>query len=322
MLWHPKVANPTYDGLYAIVDVPHPHGLSVEDVTRAVLGDKLEGGKHGASLVQLRAKHASTEQRKAWLRAMAPICRDADVALVCNDDVEAALDLPEVDGLHLGQDDDGAETLAEIRARRDDLFVGLSTHDLTQLRDAQRQGPDYLAFGPVASTQSKANPDPVVGLSGLEDAGRVASKPLVAIGGLDQTRAGKAIQHGARMAAVIGALARPTVEATRAAAIELAKALQYAARPLSVDEVAELIPVLDPDLLAELARWGDSLSVHLALELPARFSPRVTDGVASYRYCEVLDLIHALGKRPHESWEQWRTRGHHDPNVVQLRRPR
>ena len=321
MLWHPDVANPTYEGLYAIVDVPHPHGLSVEDVTRAILGDRPEGGKHGASLVQLRAKHATTEERKGWLRAMAPICHDVGVALVCNDDVEAAM-LPEVDGLHLGQEDDGAETIAEIRSRRDDLFIGLSTHDLTQLRDAQRQQPDYLAFGPVANTSSKENPDPIVGLSGLADAGRVASKPLVAIGGLDQGRAAETIRHGARMAAVIGALARPNVEQTRAAAIELAKALENAARPLSVDEVAELIPVLERDLLAELAKWGDSLSVHLALELPARFSPRVVDGEASYRYCEVLDLIHALGKRPHESWEQWRGRGHGDPNVVQLRRPR
>lgn len=316
------MTNPSYEGLYAIVDVPHPHGLSVEDVTRAIVGDRPEGGTHGASLVQLRAKHATTEQRKGWLRAMAPICRDAGVALVCNDDVEAALDVAEVDGLHLGQEDDGAETIAEIRSRRDDLFIGLSTHDLTQLRDAQRQHPDYLAFGPVANTQSKANPDPIVGLSGLADAGRVVSKPLVAIGGLDQTRAGEAIRHGASMAAVIGALTRPTVEETRTAAIELAKALEDAARPLSVDEVAELIPVLERDLLAELAKWGDSLSVHLTLELPARFSPRVVDGGATYRYCEVLDLINALGKRPHESWEDWRGRGHHDPNVVRLRRPR
>lgn len=308
-------------GLYAIVDMPHPHGLDPVGLTRAVLGDRLDGGSHGAAIVQLRAKSADEDQTREWLAAMSASCQEAGVALVCNDLKAIALQMPEVTGLHLGQDDDGADEVAAIRQARSDLLVGLSTHDIPQLREALRQRPDYVAFGPVARTRTKVNHDPVVGLSGLTDAARITSRPLVAIGGLDSAKACTTIRHGADMAAVIGALTCPTLDQTRQAAITLASELAEAARPLTLDEVCEAIPVLERDLLAELARWGDSLSVHMALELPARFAPRVEDGQPIYRYCEVLDLITALGKRPNESWEQWKTRGHDDPDgtVVQLR---
>ncbi|MEM6990162.1 MAG: thiamine phosphate synthase [Myxococcota bacterium] len=312
--------TPPLQGLYAIVDLPHPHGLDPVAITRAVLGDRLDGGTTGAAVVQLRAKNADTAQRIAWLEAMSGSCQAAGVPLIANDDLDAATRARGVDGVHLGQLDEHVDAVAEIRAAHPELMIGLSTHDIPQLRDALRQKPDYVAFGPVARTQSKQDPDPIVGLSGLADAGRVTSRPLVAIGGLDAGRARQAIQHGASMAAVIGALAFRSEDETRAAAMELAKGLQEAARPLTVDAVAELIPVLEKDLLSELARWGDSFSVHMALELPARFAPKVVDGVATYRYCEVLDLIHALGKRPTETWEQWKRRGHDDGSVVHLRR--
>ena len=323
MLWHHAVATPALEGLYAIVDVPHPHGLQPAEVTRAVLGDKLDGGQRGAAVVQLRAKDARTEERVAWLRAMAPACQEAGVPLFVNDDVDAAIETG-VRGLHLGQDDPGADAVDELRGQRGDLMIGLSTHDLPQLRNALRQNPDYVAFGPVAATRSKRNPDPVVGLGGLADAGRMSNRPLVAIGGLDADRASEAIRYGAAMAAVIGALVHPTVEQTRAAAIGVSAGLQAAARPLSLDEVAALIPVLDRDLLSDLAHWGDSLSVHLTLDLPARFAPKVVDGVVTYRYCEVLDLLRSLGKRRSESWDEWKSRSADEPepdaSVVQLRR--
>jgi hypothetical protein len=98
--------------------------------------------------------------------------------------------------------------------------------------------------------------------------------------------------------------------------------VQQAGRPLSLDEVAARIPVLDREWLAELARWGDSLGTQLQLKLPARFRPWIdAAGQPRYRPCDVLDLEHALGKRPRETWAQWHDR---DPveagPIVQLRR--
>jgi thiamine-phosphate pyrophosphorylase len=356
-------------GLYAIVDVPDPQGLSPEAMTRAVLGDRLEGGRDGASVVQLRAKHATTEERVRWLAQLVPLCRAAGAICVVDDDIEAAL-AGDADGVHLGQADEGADDVAAVRAQaaargrgvaclhpanawpsddaprehaeplgtagedlgtagepslgspRRSFSIGLSTHYLGQLRAAGRQSPDYLALGPVAPTRSKANPDPVVGLSGLLDGCRVASRPLVAIGGLDLVGGCRAIEAGAAAVAVIGALRSESPAAVRERAITLARAFRAAAAPLELDEVCRRIPVLEPELLAELARWGDALGVHLGLGLPARFGPRTLDGRPLYRPCDVIDLVYALGKRPDESWDAWRERSREDEGgpLVQLRR--
>lgn len=360
-------------GLYAIVDVPDPHGLSPEAMTRAVLGDRLEGGRDGASVVQLRAKHASTEERVRWLAQLVPLCRAAGAICIVDDDIEAAL-AGDADGVHLGQTDEGADDVAAVRARaaahgrgaarlhsanawpsdesprdqardasngaagrerlqptgeprsgspRRSFSIGLSTHDLGQLRAAGRQSPDYLALGPVAPTRSKTNPDPVVGFSGLLDGCRVASRPVVAIGGLDLVGGQRAIEAGAAAVAVIGALQAESPAAVRERAIALSRAFREAAAPLPLDEVCRRIPVLEPELLAELARWGDALGVHVGLGLPARFGPRMLDGRPLYRPCDVIDLVYALGKRPDESWDAWRERSREDEGgpLVQLRRP-
>ena len=311
-------------GLYAIVDLPHPHGLAPVELTRAMLGERLGGGDDGASVIQLRAKQATTAQRVQSLAQMAPLCRRAGTLLVVNDDLEAALS-GEADGLHLGQDDPHDDDLPTIRARataaaRPSLRIGLSTHDLAQLRAAGRRSPDYLALGPVAPTRSKANPDPVVGMMGLLDGCRVAARPLVAIGGLDQRLGVRAIEVGASAVAVIGALVHASAERIREEAISLSRALRLAAAPLELDEVHRRIPVLPREQLAELARWGDSLGVHVTMGLPARFAPRIEHGRPLYRPCDVIDLVAALGKRPDESWDDWRARdGESTGPLVQLR---
>lgn len=317
-------------GLYAIVDVPDPYGLPVEAVMHAVLGDRLAGGQDGASVVQLRAKQASTAERVRWLAELVPLCRAAGAISIVDDDIEAAL-AGDADGVHLGQHDEGADDLAAVRARAAAhgrggpssrrFWIGLSTHDLGQLRAAGRQAPDYLALGPIAPTRSKANPDPVVGYSGLLDGCRVASRPLVAIGGLDRERGCLAIEAGAAAVAVIGALQADAPAIVRERAIALARAFRAAAAPLPFDEVCRRIPVLEPELLAELARWGDALGVHIGLGLPARFGPRIADGGPCYRPCDVIDLVEALGKRPDESWDAWRERSEDEGGpLVQLRR--
>ncbi len=312
-------------GLYAIVDLPHPHGLGVEAMTRAVLGNRLDGGSDGASSIQLRAKEATTEQRIAWVQKVRPLCERAGVPLFVNDDIQAAIE-GEADGVHLGQDDAGADDPEGVRRRaavagRIDFQVGLSTHDLGQLREAGRRRPNYLALGPVAPTRSKANPEPVVGWSTLLDGCRLAPVPLVAIGGLDEHGGCRALEAGASAIAMIGALVFEDAERTRQQAIALSRAFADAAAPLPLEEVHRRIPVLSREVLADLARWGDSLAIHVSLGLPARFAPRVEGGAPVYRPCDVLDLLMALGKHPAESWDQWRTREPDEAGpLIQLRR--
>ena len=95
-------------------------------------------------------------------------------------------------------------------------LIGYSTHVLEQVRDADRSTADYIAFGPIFTTASKENPDPVVGLEGLREARKATRKPLVAIGGITLENARAVIEAGADSVAVIRALVgAPDITQTR-----------------------------------------------------------------------------------------------------------
>lgn len=158
------------------------------------------------AMFQLRAKTTGAGDTLALLRALVPLCRAADVPCFANDRPDLAL-LAGCDGVHVGQDD---LPIAEVRRFASQLRVGVSTHDPAQLAAALDERPDYVAYGPVFSTRSKENPDPVVGLEGLAAAHTracAAHVPLVAIGGIELDRA-SAVAQRSEMAAVIGAVLR------------------------------------------------------------------------------------------------------------------
>jgi thiamine-phosphate pyrophosphorylase len=306
--------------LYPILDVPHPHGLAPTTHLAAIL----EGaGARAIGRVQLRAKGTAREQRRILAIELGAACARHGIGLTINDDVDLALEgIAGVDGLHLGQGDPGFDAVPELRARAPrELCIGISTHDLDQLRRAVAASPDHVAYGPVTATRSKANPDPVVGFDGLADACRVSRLPVVAIGGLDPVGAGLAVDAGAAMIAVIGGLVAPTGDATSRAAEAYAVAIAEAARWLTVVEAHERIPVMSIETLEQIARWSDDLSVLAGLRLPARFAPPLVDGVVHYRPTDVCDLLAALGKQRSESWSDWHARGDTGDALVRLRRP-
>jgi thiamine-phosphate pyrophosphorylase len=84
--------------------------------------------------------------------------------------------------------------------------IGFSTHNAAQLIAAAEEPVDYLAIGPLFVTQSKINPDPVVGVAHLRDLRRLTGKPLVAIGGITRENALSVLEAGADSVAVIGDL--------------------------------------------------------------------------------------------------------------------
>jgi thiamine-phosphate pyrophosphorylase len=103
-------------------------------------------------------------------------------------------------GTHVGQDD-----LAADEARilcPPPMWVGVSTHNLQQLRAAGGTSADYVAFGPIFSTTTKAKPDPVTGLERLREARQLTRKPLVAIGGITAENAADVFGTGADCVAV------------------------------------------------------------------------------------------------------------------------
>lgn len=180
-------------GLYALADAGWGDPV---DVGLALL-------EAGCRVVQLRAKGWTTVDRTAAARALAGEAEARGALLVVNDDLEAA-SRAGAHGLHLGQDD-GDLALAR-RVLGPAALLGRSTHDLLQVDRACAEGADYLGFGPVFPTRTKADADPTVGLEHLALAVRRSSLPVVAIGGIDAARLGAVQATGVHGWAVISAL--------------------------------------------------------------------------------------------------------------------
>ncbi|HTU49120.1 MAG TPA: thiamine phosphate synthase [Acidobacteriaceae bacterium] len=158
----------------------------------------------GVTLVQYRNKQGSARDMlrdAARLREIFPANNKA--RLIFNDRVDLAL-LAGFDGVHVGQGDISAEDARRIVGAT--RWVGVSTNSAEQVIEADRRSCDYIAYGPIFPTASKANPDPTVGLAGLSAARALTAKPLVAIGGITRKNCRSVLDAGADSLAVISDL--------------------------------------------------------------------------------------------------------------------
>ena len=172
----------------------------------------------GADVIQFRDKDGPLRDRLAALRETVAACRrSGDAVCLVDDDVALAL-ATRADGVHLGQLDlpiadarrmlDGADGATRI--------VGATATTADQARRAEADGADYIGFGPVFPTASKANPASVKGLDGLAEACRAVSIPVVAIAGITPERVAPCLDAGAWGVAVMTAIStadRPTAAA-------------------------------------------------------------------------------------------------------------
>jgi thiamine-phosphate pyrophosphorylase len=174
------------------------------DPTSALLRFASELVKGGASLIQYRNKSGTAREMLGHARELRRVLGD-QAKLIMNDRADLCL-AAGFDGVHLGQDDLSPAAARKIFVsigKGDLLWIGYSTHNPEQLRQADTMPVDYIAVGPVFSTSSKANPDPVIGLEGVREARRLTSKPLVAIGGITRQNAQSVLNSGADSVAVI-----------------------------------------------------------------------------------------------------------------------
>jgi len=159
----------------------------------------------GASVVQLRCKHASDREALDWARAIRRLTRRAALCFVVNDRFDLAL-AAEADAVHLGQDDLPPERVRSAAGAA--LAIGRSTHDETQLARACAEPVDYVAYGPVFGTRSKESRHAPRGVEALAAAAKaVAPRPLVAIGGISAGNLSAVLRAGAAGVAVISAIA-------------------------------------------------------------------------------------------------------------------
>lgn len=170
-------------------------GFSIETAAEAIL----EGG---ARILQLRHKMEFTRDTLAAAERIAGLCHRAGALFVVNDRADVAMLTGAA--LHLGQDDlpvaAARKLLGCVRA------IGLSTHNESQLLESADAPADYVALGPLFSTGTKRNPDPVVGLVEFARLRALTGRPLVAIGGITRRNAGQAIAAGADSLAIVADL--------------------------------------------------------------------------------------------------------------------
>jgi thiamine-phosphate pyrophosphorylase len=186
--------------LYAILDVacfttPLRTIAAIVDYAAALTAG-------GVTLLQYRNKVGNSREMLDHGRAIRQAL-GSRVTLIMNDRADICI-AADYDGVHVGQDD-----LSPLGARTvvgDHGILGVSTHNLQQLAEANVGPADYIAYGPVFATSSKRDHDPVVRLEGIRAARDLTSKPLVAIGGITRANARSVIDAGADSVAVISDL--------------------------------------------------------------------------------------------------------------------
>ena len=181
-----------FPALYAILDPD----LAPEPLTNlaSTLADA------GVRLMQLRDKRGSAAQIHSQAKELQVLLAPRGVRFIVNDRPDIAA-MTDSGGVHVGQGDLPPEEARRICGIS--RWVGVSTHNLEQLREAGLTSVDYIAVGPIFPTGTKENPDPVVGIEFLRAARQLTAKPLVAIGGITIESAADVFRAGADSVAII-----------------------------------------------------------------------------------------------------------------------
>lgn len=205
--------------LYGILDL----GYVAEGSLERMAAQLCEGG---VDVVQLRAKGREDFEIEEMANRVAPILRDAGVPFIINDHPEL---VPGVgaDGAHVGQDD---FTVADARWRAGRSLagevpppiIGKSTHSVEQAVAAAAEGADYIGFGPLFPTPTKAG-RPAIGLADIARVHSLVNVPVFCIGGVKLENLPEVIAAGARRVVLVSGIlqARDVVAYCREAKAQL-----------------------------------------------------------------------------------------------------
>jgi thiamine-phosphate pyrophosphorylase len=191
--------------LYAILDpdfTSHPLLPLVQSLVNA-----------GVRLMQLRDKRSPAGRIYEQARDLTDVLASRGARFIVNDRADIAA-MVGAGGVHVGQDDLPVEDARRLCGPAG--WVGVSTHNIEQLRAADRTSADYIAVGPIFPTGAKENPDPVVGVDFVRVARQITRKPLVAIGGITIDSAADVFRAGADSLAIIRDLIAVPDPASRA----------------------------------------------------------------------------------------------------------
>lgn len=172
----------------------------------------LELAGAGASLIQLRAKSLGAGSFTDLATELREALASSATRLVVNDRLDVAL-AAEAQGVHLGDEDLPVAAARRLLATApptprppggaEPFVIGYSTHSVDEAAQAAGQAADYLGFGPVFESPTKAGVRKARGLELLAGACRASRLPVVAIGGVTLENARECWKAGAASVAVI-----------------------------------------------------------------------------------------------------------------------
>lgn len=196
-------AQPDYS-IYLVTDDGCLQGRALIDCVR----EALEGG---VTLVQYRAKTASSAEMYAEALQLKALCDSFNVPLIINDRLDIVMAVGAA-GVHLGQDD--LPCAAARKLLGEDYIIGVSAHNPAEAKTALQSGADYLGCGAVFGTATKADVKKL-GTEGLTAICREKGLPVVGIGGVTADNYREVRAAGADGAAIVsGILAQPDIRAT------------------------------------------------------------------------------------------------------------
>ncbi|MBX6351964.1 MAG: thiamine phosphate synthase [Thermoflavifilum sp.] len=180
--------------VYVVTD-ERPDAESLLQVVEAALAG-------GATAIQLRRKQELGRRFVDLGRAIRRLTAEAGALFFVNDRVDVAA-IVDADGVHVGQEDISCQDARRLLGPG--KWIGVSAETVEEALQAERDGADYLGVGAVYPTQSKPDAG-YTGLDGLRQIRAAVRIPVVAIGGIDASRAPEVMATGADGVAVVSAV--------------------------------------------------------------------------------------------------------------------
>ncbi|HTP63955.1 MAG TPA: thiamine phosphate synthase [Geobacteraceae bacterium] len=159
--------------------------------------------KGGVKAVQLREKDMSSRELFELARELRELTGSFGARLLINDRVDIALAV-KADGVHLGEQGLPVGRVRELLGR--DSLISVSCHGPASAFAAREAGADFITYGPVYHTPSKAKYGPPVGIDSLKDLAPRVGIPVFALGGINLANAREAIAAGVHGIALISAI--------------------------------------------------------------------------------------------------------------------
>ncbi len=180
--------------LYAITDLKESGSAILQKINDALCG--------GVDIIQLRSKSLLDNELYRLAVKIQKMTAKQKKLFIINDRIDLAM-AAGADGVHLGQDDLPIQAARKITGK--EKIIGISTHSVEQAVRAEKNGADYIGFGPIFGTPTKPDYQPI-GLRSIHTVSQRVKIPFVCIGGINRLNAKQVVGAGAKRIAVVRAI--------------------------------------------------------------------------------------------------------------------